>query len=86
LVILCLCFNGVRPFFFVIDTQRRWWLVLLNPWFDTFGLLTLLIGWYRAKAGVYVGGAGVMVRVGFRRTVVRWPDIVYAEVARPTSC
>jgi len=80
LVVLCLCFNGVHPHA-VIDTQANWFRVVLNPWFDAFALLALLSGWLGAKNGVYVGDAGVMVRVGFRRVVVPWQEIAYAMVA-----
>ena len=80
LVILFLCFNGA-PFFIVFDIHGRWWLVLLNPWFDAFVLWALFVTWYRATTGVYVGDTGVMVRVGRGRIVVPWQEIAYAQVA-----
>lgn len=77
LVVLLLCFNGA-PFAFGIP--RDPWRPLLNPVIDVFLLATLVLGWLRAKAGIYVGAAGVMARVGRRRIVVPWHEIAYAEV------
>jgi hypothetical protein len=78
LVVLFFCFNGA-PFTFYIGPGSG--LVLLNPVVDLFILAVLLIGWLGARSGVYVGDAGVMVRVEFRRIVVPWQEIMYAEVA-----
>jgi len=78
LVVLLFCFNGAP---FAIGIQRDWWRVLLNPVADLFLLATLLLGWFRVRTGVYVGDVGVMVRVGYRRIVVPWQEILYAEVA-----
>jgi hypothetical protein len=44
-------------------------------------LVVLAFGWFLARNGVYVGEAGVMVRVGLRRAIVPWHEIVHAEVA-----
>ena len=79
LVVLCLCSNPVRPTFFVFD--RSWWMQVLNPWLDAFVLWALFLCWIRARAGVYVGDAGVMVHAGRRRIVVPWQEIAYAGVA-----
>jgi hypothetical protein len=49
--------------------------------FDAFLVWAVVIGWRGARAGVFVGDGGVMVRAAFRRTVVPWQDIAYAEVA-----
>ena len=76
----CLCFNGVRPFG-GFDIHRNLFLVLRDPFVDVFVLLALLSCWVGVRTGVYVGDAGVMVRVGFRRIVVPWQEIAYATVA-----
>jgi hypothetical protein len=78
LVVVFFCFQGA-PFEFEI--QRSWWLVLQNPAIDLFLPAALFFGWLSARTGVYVGDIGVMVRVGFRRIVVPWQEIVYAEIA-----
>jgi hypothetical protein len=84
LVVLFLVFSGTVPFSlpFVFGVNDRWWLVLLNPWFDLLVLLTLLSGWAGARSGVYVGDAGIMVRKGFTRVVVPWHEIAYAGLAQ----
>src|SRR5689334_4593177 len=79
LVVVCLCSNPMRPSFFLFD--RTWWTEVLNPWVDAFVLWFLFVFFIRARAGVYVGDAGVMVRVGRRRIVVPWHEIAYAGVA-----
>jgi hypothetical protein len=78
LIALFFCLNGA-PFAFTIG--RGSWLVLLNPVFDLFLLVALLISWLGARTGVFVGDAGVMVRLGLRRIVVPWQEIAYAEIA-----
>src|SRR4051794_19509667 len=78
LVALFFCFNGA-PFAFGI--RRGWWLALQNPTADLQLMAVLLFGWAGARTGVYVGDAGVMVRPVFRRVVVPWQEIAYAEVA-----
>jgi hypothetical protein len=77
-VVIFLCFNGA-PFAFGL--RRDWWLVLLNPMADLFLVAALVLGWVGARTGVYVGGAGVLVRLGFRRIMVPWQEIAHAEVA-----
>jgi len=78
LVVLFFCCNGAP---FVIGIQSDSWRVLLNPVFDLFLAVVFLNGWFGARSGLFVGDGGVMVRVGFRRIVVPWQEIAYAEVA-----
>jgi hypothetical protein len=89
LVVLYLIFSGTGlsrsdgvklPFLLGINGGP--WLILLNPWFDLLALLVLLTSWVRARNGVYVGDAGVMLRDGFSRTVVPWHQIAYACLAQ----
>jgi hypothetical protein len=78
LFILWLCFNGAP--FATFDTNSRWWTALLNPGNDLCLLGLFFVWWLEARAGVYLGQAGVMVRAGTRRIVVPWQEIAYAEV------
>jgi len=77
-IVVLFCFNRA-PFAFGLKTD--WWLVLVNPVFDLFFVAVLLVHWAGARSGVYLSDAGVMVRMEFRRIVVPWRDIAYAEVA-----
>lgn len=74
LVYLFLCFSGA-PFAIGIRV------LLLSPAGYLLLLVTIVFGWFEARSGVYVGDAGVMVRVGFRRVVLPWQEIAYTEVA-----
>jgi hypothetical protein len=71
--------SGGAPFVFFLrpGLLLNWGAVLLL----LFVLWACLVLWAAAKEGVYVGDAGVMVRVGFRRMVVPWQEIAYSEVA-----
>lgn len=66
---------------FAIGIPPNSWRVLLNPVFDLFVAAVLVSVWVGARSGVFVGADGVMVRVGFRRIVVPWWEVAYAEVA-----